>query len=382
MRKYKKKQLIFSFFNKKHYSFYQRQKRETIIQKSYYIFAELNFCMKKLYHIIFWIFLIIFRFIANVELASPLASIITSIIFCCCYACIAYTSALVLRKFNFKRYKLTLMILNLFIILSLGCFCFYGLDHLMCFIKIPPFTEIGPAPIFIDLFRSLIAVCGGILYQYFFNLFNMERKQEKLMLEKTKIELQYLKNQINPHFLFNTLNNLYGLTFNKDDRAPRILLRLSDILRYTTYESSKNYVPLKKEIKFLEDYVQLESLRFSQQTQIIFNKEIPEDCNYEISPMLLLPFIENAFKHGDFHSNPSAILEVNIWIEQDTLLFSCTNTFDINNTKTIPGIGIDNTLKRLQITYGDRFRLEKNTEENHYYILLTIPLDFSNYETY
>lgn len=170
MRKYKKKQLIFSFFNKKHYSFYQRQKRETIIQKSYYIFAELNFCMKKLYHIIFWIFLIIFRFIANVELASPLASIITSIIFCCCYACIAYTSALVLRKFNFKRNKLILMILNLFVILSIGCFCFFGLDHLMCFIKIPPFTEIGPAPIFIDLFRSLIAVCGGILYQYFFNL--------------------------------------------------------------------------------------------------------------------------------------------------------------------------------------------------------------------
>lgn len=338
--------------------------------------------MKRLHHIIFWIFLIIFKFIANLEWASPLASIITSIIYCCCYASIAYTSALILRKLNFKGIKLILIIINLFLLLSLGCFCFYCLDHLMYLIKIPPFTKIGPAPIIIDFFRSLTAVCGGILYQYFFNLFNMERKQEKLMLEKAKIELLYLKNQINPHFLFNTLNNLYGLTFNKDDRAPIILLRLSDILRYTTYESSKNHVPLQKEIEFLENYVQLESLRFSQQTTIIFNKEIPEDCAYEISPMLLLPFIENAFKHGDFHTNPAAILDVNIWIEQGTLLFSCCNTFDIHHSKAIPGIGIDNTLKRLQIIYGDKFRLEKNTEENYYYILLTIPLDFSNYETH
>lgn len=331
--------------------------------------------MKRLHHITFWIFLIFFRFLANLEWSSPLASIITSIIFCCCYATIAYTSTLVLRKFNFKNNRLIFKTLNLISVLILGSFLFLALDNLMCFIKVPPYTKIGPMPFAIDIFRSLIAVSGGILYQYFVNAIKMERHQEKLMLENAKIELQYLKNQINPHFLFNTLNNLYGLTFNKDDRAPQVLLTLSDLLRYTTYDTVKNSVPLTKEIEFLENYIHLESLRFPKQTQIILNKEIPEDCKYEISPMLFLPFIENAFKHGDLHTNKSALLEVNIWIEQDTLLFSCNNTFDPEREKKSPGIGIENTIKRLNIIYEDTYHIEKNTEENHYYILLTLPLN-------
>lgn len=331
--------------------------------------------MKRSHHITFWIFLIFFRFLANLEWSSPLASIITSIIFCCCYATIAYISTFVLRKYNFKNNRLIFKILNIIFILILGSVLFLALDNLMCFIKVPPYTKFGPMPFIIDIFRSLIAVSGGILYQYFVNAIKMERHQEKLMLENAKIELQYLKNQINPHFLFNTLNNLYGLTFNKDDRAPQVLLTLSDMLRYTTYDTVKNSVPLTKEIEFLENYIHLEGLRFPKQTQIILNKEIPEDCKYEISPMLFLPFIENAFKHGDLHTNKSALLEVNIWIEQDTLLFSCNNTFDPEREKKSPGIGIENTIKRLNIIYEDTYHIEKNTEENHYYILLTLPLN-------
>lgn len=304
---------------------------------------------------------------------APIKNIIvSSIVFCLSYALIFYTSAHSLGSFKIKL-KLLLQISKIFALFITGSFLFLGVDILLNKIGFVPFAKLGPAPFPIDLLRSLIAVSCGTLYRYFTDIQKMEKKQSQLILENTKMELQLLKNQINPHFLFNTLNNLYGLTYNKSDKAPEVVLMMSDTLRYVIYETQKILVPLHKEIEFLNNYIKLESLRFPEGTQISLNTDIPQN-DLQIAHMLLLPFIENCFKHSDLHSNKNGKIEIYIWLEDKTLQFSCENSFNPNKTTTTSGIGIENTIKRLNIIYGKNYQYSYHKEDNIYYTQLTILL--------
>lgn len=195
----------------------------------------------------------------------------------------------------------------------------------------------------------------------------MRRQQEK------EAELKLLKAQLNPHFLFNTLNNLYGLSVIKSDKLPNLMLKLSDLLRYSLYETKEQLVPLSKEIAYLQNYISLEKIRL-ENTEINFtvNGKIDEK---EIAPMLFIVFVENAFKHL---STEKSKVDIEITTEENNIYFSCKNTIDRtklleeNLEKGKSGIGLANAKKRLALIYSEKHELKINNINNIFSVDLII----------
>ncbi|MFD0798419.1 sensor histidine kinase [Maribacter chungangensis] len=202
------------------------------------------------------------------------------------------------------------------------------------------------------------------------------RQQEK------EAELKLLKAQLNPHFLFNTLNNLYGLSVIKSNKLPGLMLKLSDLLRYSLYETKEAMVPLEKEIMYLENYVALEKIRLEDETEIIFTKT-GDFVSHEIAPMLLIVFVENAFKHFSASKKEQNSVIISIKGEADSLLFECINSIDTTVTKETDlekgksGIGLQNAKKRLALMYPDSHRLITTSTNTRY----TVSLEISKIKT-
>ncbi len=192
-------------------------------------------------------------------------------------------------------------------------------------------------------------------------------------------ELKLLKAQLNPHFLFNTLNNLYGLSVINSDKLPDLMLKLSDLLRYSLYDTKEQLVPLEKEIQYLQNYVALERIRLEDKTdiQLSISKKTEDFC---IAPMLLIVFVENAFKHLGTSKNGDSKVTIDMGIKEEELVFICINTIDnleAQNTdleKGKSGIGLRNAKKRLTLMYPDRHTLEINKHEKEYIVKLTVKL--------
>lgn len=211
-------------------------------------------------------------------------------------------------------------------------------------------------------------------YNYLMLSSNQELKEKVLETAlKAKIqELQFLKNQINPHFLFNTLNTLYGLALKKSEYTPETIIRLSNLMDYILYHSDNQLVELQKEINHINDYIALEKMRFGDKLNIVMKIE-GKTSDLMIHPMLLIPFIENCFKHGSmiedqFHIN------INLSIVSTDLVFQVTNSKKENSEhqKSSEGIGIKNTQRRLQLLYGDNYKLQIVNENTTFSIMLSI----------
>lgn len=199
------------------------------------------------------------------------------------------------------------------------------------------------------------------------------RQQEK------EAELKLLKAQLNPHFLFNTLNNLYGLSVVKSDKLPNLMLKLSDLLRYSLYETKETKVPLEKEITYLENYMSLEKIRLEDTTDIQFEKS-GDLSSKNIAPMLFIVFVENAFKHlGDSKDEKSKVM-VSLHEENNKLIFKCINTTDSmrleqeNMEKGKSGIGLQNVKKRLALMYSEKHQLTITKNDTNYSIELILDL--------
>lgn len=189
--------------------------------------------------------------------------------------------------------------------------------------------------------------------------------------EKSKAELALLKSQINPHFLFNTLNNLYGLTVEKSDEAPNLVLKLSDMLRYTIYEGKEHMVPLKNEVAYLENYIALHKIRHQKNVEIIFNHQITN--NLKIAPLLFIILLENAFKHGVECLTENAYIHMGLKTEENTVIFNIENNFEPNNASdNVIGIGLKNLNERLRIIYPKSNSLKIEQTENIYKATLRI----------
>lgn len=203
-----------------------------------------------------------------------------------------------------------------------------------------------------------------------------ELQQQKLEVEiqNINIEKDFLKSQLNPHFLFNTLNNLYGLSVKKDDSAPEVILNLSDIMSYTLYESNSEKVPLEKEIDFIKNYFELEKMRYPKDKDI--QLEISGDEHISglyIAPLLTFTFIENAFKYGLKSQN--SFIKQEVIINDNQFLFIVENDKEkLSEKNKFGGIGIENIKKRLQLLYPNQHQLEINNLENSFRIELKINL--------
>jgi len=203
---------------------------------------------------------------------------------------------------------------------------------------------------------------------------NFEKKQND-----QEIELKLLKGQLNPHFLFNTLNNLYGLSVIKSDKLPPLMLQLSDMLRYSLYETKEKFVPLKKEIDYLQNYISLESIRLEDEVDIHFIKSGDWDnSTLRIAPMVLIVFIENAFKHLDSLDKEDLKVEVKLDVNEDRLTFNCinsfTNTIDQQQTEEAGGIGLENVKKRLELIYSKDYTYEAKRNQTEYIVNFSLLL--------
>ncbi len=202
-----------------------------------------------------------------------------------------------------------------------------------------------------------------------------KEKQAYLQLneQKTSAELSALKHQLNPHFLFNTLNNLYALSINKSDEAPEVIAKLSEMLDYMLYGCNDKYVPLSKEIELIDNYLALEKIRYDERVAIHFKKDI--EMNVNIAPLILLTFIENAFKHGVSQELKKADIHINIAVKNNYILFDIHNSIAQNKLSLNKNpIGLTNVKKQLDLLYQDEYSLNINEENNRFNVYLKLPV--------
>jgi sensor histidine kinase YesM len=200
-------------------------------------------------------------------------------------------------------------------------------------------------------------------------------ESQKLEKEKIQAELLALRNQLHPHFLFNTLNSLYSLTLQQSKQAPNAVERLSDLLRYILTESNKSVVPLKAELSLLRSYIELEKIRIGERLQISFVQQGNIEA-FEIAPLLLLPFVENAFKHGVRNQLDPVWITLRAEMEEETFLFQIVNGKSENSDPiTSTGIGLQNIQKRLELLYADRFQLKLTDEGDLFIVTLKVELN-------
>ncbi len=219
----------------------------------------------------------------------------------------------------------------------------------------------------LNCFVAAIAI--GIRHVIQTRQIRQQLKDEKA--KNTEAELAWLKNQINPHFLFNTLNNISSLTQINPDAAQDAIAQLSDLLRYAMYETNKKLVPIQGEVEFMRNYISLMKLRCNEKTEVVtaFNVE----QNVEIAPLLFISLVENAFKHGVSSSRPSRI-ECLLQQQDEKIVFACDNTNYPKDDadRSGSGIGIENTRRRLELMYHGRYEWEQALENDIYHVRITL----------
>ncbi|HKR03970.1 MAG TPA: histidine kinase [Bacteroidia bacterium] len=201
---------------------------------------------------------------------------------------------------------------------------------------------------------SVASIVFFTIVRHVYNHIKLKQAAQKLLIEKQQAELNYLKSQTNPHFLFNTLNNIYSLARDKSDLAPESILRLSKILRFMLYETSGEYIAVEQELKIISDYIALEKLRYDDSLHVNFNHDI-EDMKQALPPLLLMPLVENAFKHGVSETRNQPFVDIHLSVKQRQLTFVVKNSAEKfpDEKGVIENIGLSNLRRQLELLYTD-----------------------------
>jgi two-component system, LytTR family, sensor kinase len=268
-----------------------------------------------------------------------------------------YSVPFVLKKRPSVVLNILIGLLLLFVHVMLYSYGSYGWRTLG--IRLHIFTELRQFKSLDHLLENHMGYSMGSVFlfgiaRHVYNYTRLRQAAKQLEVEKKEAELNYLKSQTNPHFLFNTLNNIYSLARDKNDLAPESVLRLSKILRFMLYETGGAYIAIEQELKIMNDYIALESLRYDDTLRINFNHDI-EDMKQAIPPLLLMPLVENAFKHGVSETRGAPFVDIHLAVTQRRLIFIVKNS-----TETAGGeeairenIGLSNLRRQLELLYTD-----------------------------
>lgn len=227
--------------------------------------------------------------------------------------------------------------------------------------------------------ENIVPLLALMTTKFVFDNFERQRKLEQIEKDSLSNELKFLKSQIQPHILFNSLNSLYHYTLSKSDKAPELVLQLSNVLRYVLYETTDKLVPLVKELDFIRDYVALQKMQLEGRGKIQFrvnpSKEIP---SLKIAPFLLIPFIENSFKHSLRSKERGINIQIQIEVYQNTIHLLVENNFEKwhfhSKELTTKGIGLKNVQKRLTLLYPNQYQLEITEKGDLYNVQLSLQL--------
>jgi two-component system, LytTR family, sensor kinase len=265
-----------------------------------------------------------------------------------------YTVQFVTRKRNFIVFNIFLGIITLFAHLMLWSFGMYGWRELGIALGI--YTDVANYEWEQAVEAQMAFSVGSIFFfgilRHIYKYTRLKQAAQQLQIEKQAAELSYLKSQTNPHFLFNTLNNIYSLTRDKSDLAPESILRLSKILRYMLYEAGGTFVAIDQELKIINDYIELEKLRYDESLLINLNHDI-ENMKQAIPPLLLIPLVENAFKHGVSETRGRPFIDIHLSVNNRNLVFIVKNSSEVVQETIKENIGLSNLRRQLELLYKE-----------------------------
>jgi sensor histidine kinase YesM len=223
----------------------------------------------------------------------------------------------------------------------------------------------------------LLGVLSGMAVMLARIHFIHQVQESSLTAAQSKSELLLLQSQLSPHFLFNTLNNLYGLSLTQHEKVPPLLLKLSELLRYSVYDAKELFVPLKSEVEYINNYIQFEKIRMGDRLQLATDIETIQSESLKIAPMLLIVFIENAFKHSKNTTDKHILVDIALKTWANTVLFSVKNSYGENipkkdNLKNDSGVGMANAMKRLELLYPEKYHLKVEDKDGIYHVMLQL----------
>lgn len=328
------------------------------------------------YHGAFWLtlFLILFRFDDPVQpLGFRLLNELINVSF---YAIIVYFNLLYLIPNYLTKKKL----LTYLVLLLMASLILTPLRVVVFYFRFGSYPQLQQELLTnLNLYFLLTFIIGGgsTILRIITDWFRQLRERQELETQTMQSELRFLKSQINPHFLFNTLNNLYALTLKKSDKAPEIVIKLSEMMRYMLYECNEKQVPLRKEVNYLRNYLDLERLRQSDGIDIHFEVrgQVSEQM---IAPLLFIPFLENSFKHGLNNQIMQGFVRIKMQVEAQNVKFYIENSKGVAlprpNARPSGGIGLVNVRRRLDLLYPGRYQLRIADHPNTYAVELNLQL--------
>ncbi|MBN2011490.1 histidine kinase [candidate division KSB1 bacterium] len=336
-------------------------------------------------HIIFWIISLAFKilvwggFAGNYVLYIKKATIDLPIIASATYFTLYF---LLPRYLLTKRYK------RFWLIFSISAILFTTAQMLiMYFFKYPIVLGINicwgafewikySIGTLADIY-SIVAVATCI--KLVIHWYTLEQAKDELQREKLHAELNLLKGQLHPHFLFNTLNNLYALALKQSDKVPEIIIKLSELLDFMLYECNEPTIPLSREIKLIENYSDLERLRYGNKLNV--EMDLPESTTgVQIAPLMFMPLVENSFKHGVSTVRNNPYIRLKLHISGNKLHFRIENSWEANGSRDDQGyregIGLKNLQRRLDLLYGSHYSLSINRENERFTVHLILHLEY------
>ena len=296
-------------------------------------------------------------------------------------AAIYFLNSFLLIPFGYYRNRRWLFWLGNALILAYQVFIFFFLFDQETFLSRVPDAHYRQyalssyyASSLVAVFMSALLAGIALLAHHVYRSQSIKRQLKEEQQKRTEAELEWLKNQLNPHFLFNTLNNISSLVQIDADKAQDAIAQLSDLLRYAMYETNKKTVPISGEVEFMRNYIALMKLRCSEKTVVNCQLSIA-NSPLTIAPLLFISLIENAFKHG-VSSNRDSRIDIALTADEHLLTFTCENTnFPKSDTdRSGSGIGLENTRRRLDLIYQNRYTWEQTLEDNIYKVKITIEL--------
>lgn len=326
------------------------------------------------YPVIIWVLVWLVYFVLHLQISAPLAMINSTII--TLSQLIVYrtvTNKLIPKYFEVKHGQFLVMsFLLVLLFTAIASFIEYILGH--------EFEEslAGKPPLILYAFMQFVLIYIVVWVCVSLYVFQKEKdtqnQMEVLKTEKTETELKFLRAQINPHFLFNALNNIYTIAYIGDKTAPDKIAMLSDMLRYVLYDCNSDYVPLEKELKYLENYIAFQQLKTEKEQRISMDLKV-ENSHARIAPMILMPFVENAFKHSGIIKEKKGFVALKLRQKDSCFFFSVRNSIPSikrEGNSSNSGIGIENLESRLKLIYKNRFSLTTDDSGNEYFVKLKI----------
>ncbi|NDK55474.1 sensor histidine kinase [Pontibacter fetidus] len=332
--------------------------------------------MKKRYQIVLHIFVWlafgawVFYYINDSKALTPhrIADVLVGLVF---WLLIFYINWFYLIPRYLARNRLMLYVLNVLALLLLYGLAKSPMDYYV-------FRDFNPNMKAVYTYERLLQYgLGGLMLVFISsglkvtgNYIRNERRNKELENQKLVAELAFLKSQVNPHFLFNTLNNIYSLAYKQHPDTPDAIMKLSLLMRYMLYESNDTLVSLQKEVDHINNFIDLQKLRLREQTSIKFNIEGTIEGK-QIAPMLMMTLVENAFKHGLVSKNEIGIL-INLKVTDNELQFSTVNNISTHKKRDFGGIGLENLRQRLKLLYPNRYTLTFEDKDGVFYATMKL----------